>query len=242
MTVLEGKRRLAKLITSVHTNKKKVKDLLNEKELARPPAHIVGITGSTASGKSTLIDKVIDVLRKDNFTVIVLAIDPTDEESGGAILGDTIRMRDHYIDEGVFLRSLGSRGARASLTVRLSELIRLVSRFSDFVIVETTGAAQADIALKKCVDTFITLPDTRGDAINLLKAGHHRRAHILVVNAREGMHDDERYFALAKDFARTVTSKDGWELAVFRVNAGNGEGIEELVRAGIYKHKDFRRS
>lgn len=231
--------RLARLITKVQQSPDSLSDLLTDKDLSISRAHVVGITGSTAAGKSTLIDKIIGVLREDNFTVVVLAIDPTEEESGGAILGDTIRMRDYYLDEGVFLRSFGSRGAASAVTVYLAQVVELVSHFADFIVVETAGAGQADTALKQCVDTFITLPDTRGDAINLLKAGHHRRAHILVVNARSGILDDERFFSLAKEFVKTAPLKDGWESSVFKVNASTGEGMAELVSKGIYAHRDF---
>ncbi len=224
--------RLARLISAAHADPD-----FSAAGLPDRKAHVVGVTGSTAAGKSTLIDKIIGVVREDGLTVVVLAIDPTEEDSGGAILGDAIRMRDHYLDTGVFLRSFGSRGALSAVTLRLPQVIDVAARFADVVLVETAGAGQADTALRKIVDTFVTLADPRGDAITLLKAGHHRHAHILVANARTGSEDEERFFSLARSFVETLPSADGWKVPFFRVGALSGDGVPELVRQGLFAHR-----
>ncbi|MDA2922028.1 methylmalonyl Co-A mutase-associated GTPase MeaB [Patescibacteria group bacterium AH-259-L07] len=238
-TTILNPQKLAHFISTVHENPEVLAQVLLDSDIPDTKAHTIAVTGSTAAGKSTLIDKIIHELRDDDLTVIVLAIDPTEEESGGALLGDTIRMRDHYSDKGVFLRSFGSRGASAAVTQYLSQVIELASHFADVVLVETAGAGQADTGVKRYVDTFVVLPDTRSDAINLLKAGHHRHADILVVNVRAGSQEDERFFALLQSFAQTLPPKDGWRVPMFRVNAETGEGVGKLAREGLYVHRDF---
>ncbi|MDO8520733.1 MAG: methylmalonyl-CoA mutase family protein [bacterium] len=230
------RQRLTGLLTLVSRKPHLIARYLGAKDIPPGRAHVVGITGSTAIGKSTLIDKMIALLRADNLKVIVLAIDPTEEESGGAILGDIIRMRRHYTDQGVFMRSFGSHGASGSVTAYLKEAVAVARRFADVVIVETVGAGQADTALKHCVDTFVSLPDTRGDMVNLLKSGHHRHADILVVNMRAESPEEKNFAALVKNFSEM---KDGWMPPVFSVNAQTGEGVRALIREGLYAHKKF---
>lgn len=202
-------------------------------------AHIIGVTGSTAVGKSTLINKMIGSLRKNNLEVIVLAVDPTEESSGGAVLGDAIRMRDHYLDPGVFIRSLGSRGGKAALASSLSEIIKVASRFWDAVLVETAGAGQGDVDVKNFVDTLVVLPELRGDIINLLKAGPQEHAHVLAANCRSS--EDRKFLALLENFAASFAAAGGgeWKPLVFGVNAKTGEGADALVNEGILKHKEF---
>lgn len=199
-------------------------------------AHVVGITGSTAIGKSTLIDKLVTEIRKSGRTVVVLAIDPSEEESGGAILGDVIRMRRHYTDAGVFLRSFGSRGALGSVTRHLNDVVDLAARFADVVLVETVGAGQADTALKGAVDTFLSIPDPRGDVVNLLKSGHHRHADILAVNVRGATPDETHFVELVRSFVET---KGGWTPPVFAVNAATAVGVDVLLREGVDAHGEF---
>lgn len=217
---------------------KKMELLFLEKERApEKNAHIIGVTGSTAIGKSTLINKIISALRKNNLEVIVLAVDPTEESSGGAVLGDAIRMRDHYLDPGVFIRSLGSRGGKAALASSLPEIIKTASRFWGTVLVETAGAGQGDIDIKNFVDTLVVLPESRGDIINLLKAGPQEYAHILTVNCRSNK--DRKFLAVLENFAASLAFDNGWKPLVFGVNAKTGEGVEALVNEGILKHKEF---
>jgi len=234
---------LARLITKVHCRPERLEACLQDAASTLGDsvknAHVVGITGSTASGKSTLIDKIIRTLREDNETVIVLMIDPTKTESGGSILADAVCMRDHYLDSGVFLRSFPSRGATSALTTSLPQVIELVSLFADFVIVETAGAGQGDVALSQCVDTYIVLPDKQADAINFLKEGPHHYAHILAVNVREGSEDDAVFFSRIPGLVSMLVARDGWEASAFRVNAYTGEGVPDLVREGVYTHRDF---
>jgi len=201
--------------------------------------HVIGITGSAAAGKSTLIDRIITELRKHQHTVVVLTIDPTERESGGSILADGMRMRDHYLDTGVFIRSFAGRGASGATAPEIRSAINLARPFADFVIVETAGAGQGDVALAEMVNTFIALPDSRGDDVTLLKSGAHRHAHILAVNERRNSLEDKQFFALLSGIQPTFPVRAGWETKIFIVDALKGVGIEKLVREGIFAHRDF---
>lgn len=231
-------KKIARLITLIHEHSEKTDELLAEPWVPQNhKAYTVAVTASTAAGKSTLIDKIITALRIDNLTVAVLAIDPSEEESGGAIFGDTMRMRRHYADDGVFMRSFGSRGAPAALTYALREIIRGAARFVDVVLVETAGAGQTDIRAKSYVDTLLMLPEPRGDIVTLMKAGVHNWAHVMAVNIRTDQ--DKKFLNLMESFARSIYHKNSWQPLVFEVNAETGLGVEKLVRNGLYKHKEF---
>ena len=134
--------RLARLITRLQDEPEHAEETLASEGLIRDAAlgHTVGISGAAGVGKSTLISRMLLVLRKESLRVVVLAIDPTSERSRGALLGDRIRMRESYRDEGVFIRSLATRGASEALTVALPAIIRACSSACDLVIVETAGA------------------------------------------------------------------------------------------------------
>lgn len=204
---------------------------------SKGPARIVGFTASAAAGKSTLINQIVGILREDGKTAVVLAIDPSVPENGGAFLGDRIRMREHYLDDGVFIRSLSSRGAKDSSAPNIGSVIKVASHFADFVLVESPGAGQVDLGIKNSVDTFIFLPDTKADIINLMKASVHEYADILAVNFRNGSDDEKRFSAMLKGLCRDL--QNGWTQLVFEINALTGKGVVELVREGIYKHRDF---
>lgn len=223
---------LSRLLTAVSEN---CGDPVPHFETRR--GHVIGVTGLFAAGKSTLIDQVISVLRQDNHSVVVLAIDPSEEESGGAFLGDVIRMRRHYVDPQVFLRSISSRGARESLTKTLPALIQVAAYFSDFVIVETMGASQVDASLGGAVDTFITLAPMGGDIINLSKEGFHRHGHLIVANPRT--HEEEQSAKVLRALVETFPARQGFKSRMFSVNAKTGTGVSEMVRNGVYAHMEF---
>lgn len=205
---------------------------------SKGPAHVVGFTASAAAGKSTLIDKVVNILRLDGNAVIVLAIDPSSPETGGAFLGDRIRMQSHYLDEGVFIRSLSSRGSKDSSAPNIGSVIKVASHFADFVLVESPGAGQIDLGIKESVDTFVFLPDTKADIINMMKASIHEHAHIMVLNFRNsGLNEEKKFSAMLEGLCGEI--ENGWTQLVFEVNALTGVGVEVFVREGIYKHRDF---
>lgn len=202
--------------------------------------HVIGIQGAGGVGKSTLIGACITAFRKKEFSVAVIAIDPTESESGGALLGDALRMREHYGDPNVRIRSIGTRGSPHAIAEQLPDLIEEARRWSDIVIVETAGAGQSDTALGKLVDTYVVFPDIGGDAINLMKAGPQHHAHFLVYNTR-GESDQNVEYLLSR-FAASLPKRDGFLARAFTLNALGGFGIEDLVEAILNRAEFLKRN
>lgn len=202
-------------------------------------AHVVGVSGIAGAGKSTLISQLIPILRRNSLRIVVLAIDPTSEKNQGALLGDRIRMRDSYSDQGVFIRSLGTRGAPDALTVALPSIIRASATVCDMVLVETAGAGQVDVGIHRLVDTFVTLFAPLGDMITLMKAGQAEHAHVIAVNTRKGLSENERFVDQARVLLGRESVQDGWNRKVFALDAKHGEGIEALVDDGLLAHREF---
>ena len=236
--------RLARLITHLHDDPERAEETLAGDGLGPDSvsAHTVGISGAPGAGKSTLISRMLPLLRNENLRVVVVAIDPTSERSHGALLGDRIRMRDSYEDEGVFIRSLATRGAPEALTVALPAIIRASSAFCDMVIVETAGAGQVDVGIHRHVDTFVAVFAPLGDAITLMKSGQTEYAHIVAVNVRRGLAENDRFVEQARVMLGRESFAEGWKRKVFGVDAKYDEGIEPFVREGILARRDWLRS
>lgn len=238
---------LARLITRLQDNPDQADDMLDREGLPSGStlAHVVGISGVAGSGKSTLISRMFPLLRQERLRVVVLAIDPTSERSHGALLGDRIRMRDFYLDPGVFIRSLGTRGAPHALTVALPAIIKASAAFCDIVLVETAGAGQVDVGIHRLVDTFVAVFAPLGDVVTLMKSGQTEHTHVVAVNVRRGLPDNERFVEQARILLGRDTFSGGWKRKVFSVDAKYDEGIETFVREGLVarhgypgKHQD----
>lgn len=227
--------RLGRLITRLQDDSNRADETLARDGLESDavPAHTVGISGVAGSGKSTLISRMLPPLREQNLRVVVLAIDPTSETSRGALLGDRIRMRDSYGDQGVFIRSLATRGAADALTVALPAIIRASAVFSDIVIVETAGAGQVDVGIHRHVDTFVAVLAPLGDAITLMKSGQTEHAHIVAVNLRRGLAENDRFVEQARMMLGREALPGGWKQKVFALDAKYDQGIEPFVKEGI---------
>ncbi len=147
-------------------------------------AYRIGITGSPGSGKSTLIDKLVGIMRSKSLTVGVICVDPSSPVTGGAVLGDRIRMEQHYSDEGVFIRSMASRGNYGGISKAVGAAVDLIDASGkDVVIVETVGIGQEGIDITKIVDTtLLVLAPGWGDSMQLMKAGILEVADIIVIN------------------------------------------------------------
>jgi LAO/AO transport system kinase len=239
----EDRVHLGRLITKLQNNPRRARSILAEEKFGPGDfrGHVIGVTGVAGVGKSTFVKRVIEVLRYDELSVIVLAIDPTSVKGGWAMLGDRIRMRDRSLDEdtGLFFRSLASRGAKSSLTPALGHIIKSAKSFADIVIVETAGSGQVDTEIHRYVNTLVLLLAPLGDMITIEKAGQTEYAHLIVVNTRKGFDGNDRFFAEARAALSHEKPEDGWQRRVHKVDAKENQGIEIFVREGLYAHRDF---
>ncbi len=226
------RRALSRLLTLVEERSDQSFHLLTEIWSLTRPCFSVGITGPAGSGKSTLIDQLIGWYRKQNKKVAVVAIDPSSPFTGGAVLGDRIRMQRHSGDPGVFIRSVGSRGKSGGVSFSTRAVMRLFTAFgADVILVETVGAGQSEVDVVDLVDaTVVVLTPESGDSVQALKAGLLEIADIFVVNKKDRQ-DAER---MASELSAHVSSDPkpkAWVTPVLLTEGRSGEGVNELGEA-----------
>jgi LAO/AO transport system kinase len=232
-------RALAKLITLVENEMPGAVEALQQLYPRTGHAYIVGITGPPGSGKSTLTDKITKELRKKGYTVGIVAVDPTSPFSGGALLGDRLRMQDITNDEGVFVRSMATRGTLGGLSKATADTVKILDAFGkDFILIETVGVGQDEVDIVKTADTtlLISVPGL-GDEIQALKAGIMEIGDIFVVNKsdREGADRLVTELSLMLDLNPAMGP---WRPPIVKIVATLGEGILDLTEK-IWKHRQF---
>lgn len=232
-------RALAKLITLVENEMPGAVEALQQLYPRTGHAYIVGITGPPGSGKSTLTDKITKELRKKGYTVGIVAVDPTSPFSGGALLGDRLRMQDITNDEGVFVRSMATRGTLGGLSRATADTVKILDAFGkDFILIETVGVGQDEVDIVKTADTtlLISVPGL-GDEIQALKAGIMEIGDIFVVNKsdREGADRLVTELSLMLDLNPAMGP---WKPPIVKIVATLGEGILDLTEK-IWKHRQF---
>ncbi|MBA2281329.1 MAG: methylmalonyl Co-A mutase-associated GTPase MeaB, partial [Acidimicrobiia bacterium] len=202
-------------------------------------AHIVGVTGAPGAGKSTLTARLVGEVRAAGDPVAVLAIDPTSPYSGGAILGDRVRMDEHTLDDGVFIRSMATRGHLGGLALAARQALRLLDAAGyPWVLVETVGVGQVELDVAGAADTTIVVVNPGwGDGVQAAKAGLLEIADVFVVNKadRAGVDDAER--DLRHMLELSARRRDGWDPPIVRTVATTGAGASELL-AAITAHRD----
>jgi len=203
--------------------------------------YTVGITGAPGSGKSTLTSSLLGVIRERNLEVGVLAIDPSSPFTGGAILGDRVRMSDHALDDGVFIRSMATRGHLGGLALATPEAVRVLDAAGKpWVIIETVGVGQVEVEIVGSADTTIVVVNPGwGDSVQANKAGLMEIADIFVINKadRDGANDTRRDLDQMLEFSGAIFDAAGWRPPIVSTVALRDEGTDELWDQ-IGRHRD----
>ncbi len=238
-------RATARLLRDIDDQIPSARDILKELYPHTGKAHVVGFTGSPGVGKSTLVDQIALRYRQDGLTVGILAVDPTSPFTGGAILGDRIRMQRHFLDSGVFIRSLATRGHFGGLTRSTNDMINVLDAMGkDMILVETVGVGQDEVEIANSAHTtvLVTVPGM-GDEVQAIKAGIMEIGNIFVVNKadREGSRKTVRELRTLIELGLRRRVENGWEPLIVETEALKGRGLEELY-SDIQKHREYLRA
>ncbi len=240
---LNGDRRaLPKLFTLLESGPGSCSEVMRAIYPLTGKAHCIGVTGPPGAGKSTLVDGLVRQFRGAGASVGVLAVDPTSPFTGGAVLGDRVRMMQHYLDENVFIRSIATRGWNGGLSLGAAAAVRLLDAFGmDVVIIESVGVGQTELDVMNTADTVVVvLVPEAGDAVQMLKAGLMEAGDIFVVNKADRPGADRMAALIGAEVAHG--SADAWWMPpVVMTRAHQAEGIEELFEA-IDSHRNRSRS
>lgn len=226
-------RALARAITAVENRDERAHELLKGVFEHSGNARILGVTGSPGAGKSTLVDALAREYRKQGKTIGIVAVDPTSPFSGGAILGDRIRMSSHHADPGIFIRSMATRGALGGLSHTTADIATILDASGrDLVMIETVGVGQDEIDIVRLADvTIVILVPGMGDDVQSIKAGIMEIADIFVINKadRDGADRVEREIRAMQSLAHPRS--DNWTPPVVKTVASDGTGVPELAKA-----------
>jgi LAO/AO transport system kinase len=236
-------RSVARLISLVENGDPKLPEVAAALAPYAGHAQVVGLTGSPGVGKSTTTNELVRVLRKAGHRVGVLAVDPSSPFTGGAILGDRIRMQDHTTDPGVYIRSMSSRGHLGGLAAATPQAVRVLEGAGcDVVLVETVGVGQAEVEIASLADTtLVLLAPGMGDAIQAVKAGILEIADVFVVNKADRPGADATYRDIQGMLSLGERAPGQWRPQVVRAVAARAEGVDDVVDA-IGKHRAWLES
>jgi LAO/AO transport system kinase len=232
--VIDGDRRaIARAISHVEAEGESAASLVRALHPRTGRGYLVGVTGAPGVGKSTLVDRLARTLRARDRTVGVLAVDPSSPFSGGAVLGDRVRMQTHAGDDGVFVRSMASRGQLGGLSRATGDAALVLDAAGfDVIVIETVGVGQAEVEISRAADVtlVVTMPGG-GDGVQTLKAGVMEIADLFVVNKADHAGADRAVAEIEAMLHLNDHPAGGWQPPVVRTRATEGRGIEEVVEA-----------
>ncbi|MFX1276356.1 MAG: methylmalonyl Co-A mutase-associated GTPase MeaB [Promethearchaeota archaeon] len=239
--ILQFKRKdkiaLARLISLIENEPERASEIFKHFENNKNDSYIIGITGSPGVGKSTLVGSIVKKLLKENKTIGVISVDPTSPFSGGAFLGDRVRMTEISLHPNLFMRSLASRGSKGGLSRAVFDIIMLYEAFGmDLILIETVGAGQSEFEIYNLAHTVVVvLVPGYGDAIQMQKAGIIEIGDVYDVNKKDlGGEDIAVQIEMMLDDS---TLQGGWRPPVSMTNSISGEGVDKLIQQ-IFDHKE----
>ena len=238
--LLAGEQRaLSRLITLLERGDSAAAEAMKVVDGHTGRAYTVGITGPPGAGKSTIVDQLTQLVRETGSTVGIIAVDPTSPFSGGAILGDRIRMQRHYLDSGVFIRSVATRGQSGGLPRIVKSMVRALDASGiDLILVETVGVGQTELGIISVADTvLVALNPESGDTIQTLKAGVMEIADLYLVNKADRAGANQMATAITGMLHMAINSPK-WSPPVLLTTAHTGQGIDELWNK-IEEHRKF---
>lgn len=233
-----SRRALARAITIVENEQDGYEEIMKEIYHHTGRAQVIGVTGAPGAGKSTLSDNLVKCYRKMGKTVGVCAIDPTSPFSGGAILGDRIRMNDLTLDQGVYIRSMGTRGSLGGLSRKTADAVKLMDAWGlDVIFIETVGVGQSEVDIVKNADTtLVVLVPGLGDDIQAIKAGILEIGDVFTINKCD--RDGADRLNVEIEMMLDLGEAQDWRPPIERTIANEGQGVEDVVNS-LNEHRKY---